>query len=116
MSPRPPAAAAARSPVPAVLLVLAAGAAWGLGFVGVAPNRLLSGQAVPLAQVLAQAHPAVGLMLAGVLLAWVLAAMRPLTPRRGVVVVLAAGLAVAALALTAGGEAQRRMAQALLAA
>lgn len=99
-------AAPIANPVLALLLALALAAAAGLGFVGHAPNRLLSGEPLRLWQL--APSPAMLALAASCALVWLAAAVaHPASPRRQVAVAAAASVLLAALLALAGDSARR---------
>jgi len=86
-----------------VLVIAAAAAAWGLAFVTVAPNRLVTGTAVPLAQI---ADPGRNLLVAPAAML-VLCIFLPQRRRTHVAVAVAATLLLFGFAWLAGAQAAR---------
>ncbi|MCC7325793.1 MAG: ABC transporter permease [Burkholderiales bacterium] len=86
-----------------VLVIVAAATAWGLAFLTVAPNRLLTGTAIPLAQISTPWRDA--LLLPAVIL--VLGVLLPQRMRTHAVVGVTAALLLSGLVWLAGAEAAR---------
>lgn len=104
-------AARIANPVLALLLLIALAAAAGLGFVGHAPNRLLSGEPVSIAHVLGGAPPEMVVPIALCAAVWLTAMWLRPSARVHVAVAIAASVLLAAL-LALAGDAARRLAAA----